>query len=68
METAWDTSESRKTWRNVFLVGFLATYTLNLIDVIISDPETGEKSIEETSSVGFEMRGRDVLVYKSFRF
>jgi hypothetical protein len=68
MQAAWDTSEDRKTWRNVFLVAFLATYVVNLVDVVISERETGEKTIEEPSSVGIEMRGEDVLVYKSFRF
>jgi hypothetical protein len=68
MQTGWDTSEHRQTWRNVFMVAFLTTYVVNLVDVIISERETGEKSIEEPSSVGFEMRGEDVLVYKSFRF
>jgi hypothetical protein len=68
MQAAWDTSEDRQTWRNVFLVGFVATYVVNLVDVIISERETGEKSIEEPASVGFEMRGENVLVYKSFRF
>jgi len=28
MTTAWDTSEDRQVWRNVFMVSFLAVYTV----------------------------------------
>jgi hypothetical protein len=69
MQKAWDTSEDRKVWRNVFMTAFIVTYAVNLIDVIISKPETGELPDESaTSAVGFELQGDNVRVYKSFSF
>lgn len=66
MEDALKTADDRRTWRNTFLVALLATYTLNLVDVIMSKPDTGE--IEDASSLSIEMRGADVMVVKSFSF
>jgi hypothetical protein len=68
MNEAWDKSEDRKVWRNTFLVAFLATYALNLVDVIMSERETGERPDEAAGAVSFEMRGDHVMVFKSFNF
>lgn len=68
MNEAWDTSDDRKTWRNVFLVAFLATYTVNLVDVILSEPETGERIDDAAGMISFEMGDNDVMVYTSFNF
>jgi hypothetical protein len=68
MNEAWDKSEDRKVWRNTFLVAFLATYAVNLVDVILSQPETGERPPDDAAGIGFKMRGDDVVVYKSFNF
>jgi len=66
MQTAWDTSEDRKVWRNVFLGAFVITYALNIVDVILNKPETGEKPDE--ASIGFQMDGDNVRIYKTFDF
>ena len=68
MTAAYDRTESRQTWRNVFLGAFLVTYALNIVDVILNKPETGEREEVPESSVGFYMRGDDVMVYKTFNF
>jgi hypothetical protein len=69
MQEAWDTSEDRQVWRNVFMVSFLAVYTVNLIDILMSEPETGERVPDESAgALGFELRGDDIRVYKSIRF
>jgi hypothetical protein len=68
MTLAYDKSEDRKVWRNVFLGAFLVTYTLNIVDVILNKPETGELPDQAEPSVGFQMRGEGVVVYKSFSF
>jgi len=69
MTEAWDTSESRQTWRNVFMVSFLVVYAVNLVDILMSDPETGERPPDESaSSLRFEMQGENVRVYKAFSF
>jgi hypothetical protein len=63
---AEDDADSRLAWRNAFLGALIATYTINLIDVIMSDPDTGELS--NASGLSVEMRGTDVRVVKSFSF
>jgi hypothetical protein len=69
MTLAYDTSEDRQVWRNVFMVSFLVVYTVNLVDILMSEPETGERTPEEAAgAIGFEMQGDNVLVYKAFRF
>ena len=69
MTSAYDTSEDRQVWRNVFMVSFLAVYTINLVDIIMSEPETGERTPEEAAgALGFELQDDNVLVYKTFRF
>ena len=70
MQTAWDVSESRQTWRNVFMVSFLAVYTVNLIDILTSDKDTGEQAPAGSSAgaLQFEMQGDDVRVFKTFSF
>jgi hypothetical protein len=69
MNEAYDTSETRQTWRNVFMVSFLVVYTVNLVDVLMSEPETGERTPEEsTGGISLEMQGDNVFVYKSFGF
>ena len=66
MQDAWDTSEDRKTWRNVFLGAFVVTYALNLVDVILNKPETGERP--EEAAIGFQIDGENVRIYKTFDF
>ena len=69
MKEAYDTSEDRQVWRNAFMGTFLVVYALNLVDVLMSKPETGERAPDEGSSaIGFEMQDEGVLVYKDFRF
>jgi hypothetical protein len=66
MQSAWDKSEDRKTWRNVFLGAFIATYALNLVDVILNKPETGERP--EAATVGIQMDEHNIRVFKTFDF
>lgn len=66
METAYNNAEDRLVWRNVFLGALIATYTLNLVDVIMSKPDTGE--LENTAGLSVEMDGSHVRVVKSFSF
>lgn len=69
MNEAWNKSEDRKAWRNAFLVTFLATYTLNLIDVLISERETGERMDDAASGmIGLDMHSGEVMVFKTFNF
>jgi len=53
MQDAYDDSETRETWRNTFMVAFIVTYAANLVDVILSEPDTGERQRE--APVGMEL-------------
>ncbi len=66
MQKAWDQSEDRKTWRNVFLGAFVITYTVNLVDIIMSKPDTGE--IPKETALGLQMDGENIRIYKTFDF
>ena len=64
MTDAYNESEDRLKWRNAFLTGFLVTYTLNVIDVLMNrphDPETAR-------SVTIESNLEKVAIVKTFRF
>ena len=66
MTAAFDSADHRLMWRNSFLTALIATYALNLVDVLMSDPDSGE--IENVSGMSVEMRGTDVMLVKSFSF
>jgi hypothetical protein len=66
LQQAEDDADSRLKWRNAFLGALIATYTLNMIDIFISEPDTGE--IENSAGLSVEMHGQDVRVVKSFSF
>ena len=65
MTRAFNNSDDRVTMRNVFLVAFVGTYVLNIIDVMMIEKETGEVidpiSLEVTPDAGLR-------VVKTFSF
>jgi len=64
MTDASSDADSRLKWRNFFLVTLTATYTLNLIDVLISKPYDPEQAMRYQ----VEATPRSVMVTRSFRF
>jgi len=62
MTSAQDSADARLKWRNFFLTALAATYTLNLIDVLMSGPHDPETALR------IEMHPERVLLSKSFRF
>jgi hypothetical protein len=69
MREAYEASEDRQVWRNAFMGSFLIVYALNLVDILMSKPETGERTPEEaTGAIGFKLQDENFLVYKDFRF
>ena len=64
LQSAHDESESRLTWRNTFLTALIATYALNLVDVLMSDPHDAETALR----YNIETDDRRVLLTRSFRF
>lgn len=64
MQNASDEADTRLKWRNFFLGTLVATYTLNLIDVLVSKPHDPETAMRYT----VEANPKRVLLIRSFRF
>jgi len=64
MTDAWNSAEDRQTWRNVFLGALVVTYAANLVDVILSKPDTGEISVP----VSLKVSPDRVMLVREFRF
>ena len=63
MQDAFDDADSKIVWRNLFLTAFVTTYALNLVDVLISKPETGERT-----PISVDVRRDEIRVVKTFNF
>jgi len=59
-----DTADKRLAWRNGFMIAFVATYAVNLVDVLISKPYQADQ--QERLSV--EALPDGVRITKAFRF
>jgi hypothetical protein len=64
MQGAFNEADYRYKWRNTFLVSFIATYSLNLVDVIISRPHNADTALKYR----LEADEHRVLLTRSFRF
>ena len=64
MISASDEADSWLKWRNIFLTTLIATYTINLIDVLISKPHDPETALRYQ----IEASPKRVLLTRSFRF
>ncbi len=64
MEANFDSAENRLVWRNAFLIGFAATYAINLVDVLVSKPYDAERE----TRLSVEMSPAGFKVAKTFRF
>jgi Family of unknown function (DUF5683) len=64
MQSASDDADTRLKWRNFFLGTLVATYTLNLIDILMSKPHNPETAMRYT----VEANPKRVLLVRSFSF
>jgi len=65
---SWDTADRRYTQRNVFVGALILTYTINALDILLSEPDTGERTSEDDPAVMLDINPDRVMVIKSFRF
>lgn len=65
MSNAFNQAEDDEKWRNIFVGALVVTYGLNLVDIILSDPDTGEVG-EPATSMQIEKGGFRVV--RTFRF
>lgn len=64
MQSEYDSAEDRLFWRNAFVTVFVATYAINLVDVLISKPFQPDKA----PAVSLEVGPGNFRVTKAFRF
>ena len=66
METAYSDSDNDEKWRNFFIGALVVTYTANIIDVLISEPDTGE--VQRDPAVSLEWSSDEVRLVRTIRF
>lgn len=64
MTAAWNEAEDRLVWRNVFLLTFVATYAVNLVDVLISKPY----KLDPEERLAIDVNRDRFLVVKTIKF
>lgn len=65
MTDAWNGAEDDVKWRNGFIVAVAATYALNIVDLLLSEPDSGEV---EAPPVSFEYDGKNFRLVKVINF
>lgn len=65
MDQAYSDADHDEKWRNFFIGALVVTYTVNIIDVLVSEPDTGEVEQPATS---LEWRDGGMRVVRTFRF
>ena len=63
-----DTADRRYTQRNVFAGALFLVYAINALDIILSEPDTGEMPSDEEPAVMLDVTPDRVMVVKTFRF
>jgi hypothetical protein len=66
MESAWNDSEDRLLWRQIFTAALLTTYALNVVDVLLTDPH--EIDPDEPRQARFMLEADDTNVRVTARF
>lgn len=64
MRMQYDDAEDRLLWRNVFVTTLVATYVINIVDVLISKPYQPENG----QALRLEVGPESLRVTKTFRF
>lgn len=65
MTEAFNNADDEEKWRNVFVGALVVTYGLNLVDIILSRPDTGEVKEPATS---MEIQKDGFRVVRTFSF
>jgi len=67
MSEAYSKAEDEETWRNVFIGALVVTYGLNLVDVLLAEPESGEQAMEP-SGMSLEVKRDGFRLVRTIRF
>jgi hypothetical protein len=66
MSKAYSDADSDEKWRNFFVGALVVTYAVNIVDIIISEPDTGE--VEKEPAVSLEWTGNQMRLVRTIRF
>jgi len=66
MEDGWNDAEDDAKWRNVFLGALIGVYALNLVDILLSEPDTGERV--EPNQTSLEWHGDGLRLVRTVHF
>jgi hypothetical protein len=64
MESAFDQADHDQTLRNVFVGAVVVTYAVNIVDIVRSKPDTGERE----PKMSLEWRGDGFRLVRTVRF
>jgi hypothetical protein len=65
MNSAFDDADQEEKWRYVFVGALVVTYGLNLVDILLSRPDTGEV---ETPATSMEIEKDGFRLVRTFHF
>jgi hypothetical protein len=68
MSDAYGTADDQEKWRNVFIGALVLTYGLNLVDILLTRPDTGEMQETEPPATSFEIEKDGMRLVRTFRF
>jgi hypothetical protein len=66
MQTAYSDADHDEKWRNFFVGALIVTYAVNVVDVLLSEPDTGE--VEREPAVSLEWKGDQLRLVRTIRF
>ncbi len=66
MSDAYNQADDDEDWRNLFIGALAVTYTLNIIDILLTDEDTGE--VERATDTSLEWRSDELRLVRTFRF
>jgi hypothetical protein len=66
MSQAYSEADHDEKWRNFFIGALVVTYAVNIVDIIISEPDTGE--LEREPAVSLEWTGDQMRLVRTIRF
>jgi len=66
MSAAYDDADHDEAWRNFFVGALVVTYAVNIVDIIISKPDSGE--MEREPAVSLEWTGDGMRVVRTVHF
>ncbi len=68
MNDAYSQAEDDEKWRNVFIGALVVTYTVNIIDILMTGEDTGEVEAAPAANTSLEWRNDGLRLVRTIRF